>query len=201
MVSNILKIFVSALIVVRRFFLLIFYPYKTMRKISFEKDYYQVFIIFFVSFLYFKFAYFLRDEPFPATIIFLAFCVNFLLTSLFFYGLGKIFDRTAQFSSFIFTLSYSLIPTLLWFLCTSFLYVLLPPPRTFSLRGELFSVVFITISISLLAWKLILIYLALRFSSKQNFYRIIFMMVLYLVWFIPYSLLLYYLRLFRIPFI
>ncbi len=172
-----------------------------MRKISFEKDYYQLLIISGLVFLYFKFIYFLRDKPYPATLIFLIFLFNFFLTVFFFYFLSKVFEKRLNWKSFVFTLSYSLLPTLIWFLSTSFLYIVLPPPRTFSLLGKSFSIFFIAYSLSLLIWKLILVYLALRFSSKQNFFRIFYMMVLYLIWFLPYSVLLYYFHFFRVPFI
>lgn len=191
----------SLVLVIRNFILLIFYPYKTMRKISFEKDYYQLLIISGLVFLYFKFIYFLRDKPYPATLIFLIFLFNFFLTVFFFYFLSKVFEKRLNWKSFVFTLSYSLLPTLIWFLSTSFLYIVLPPPRTFSLLGKSFSIFFIAYSLSLLIWKLILVYLALRFSSKQNFFRIFYMMVLYLIWFLPYSVLLYYFHFFRVPFI
>ena len=190
--------FNALIIVIKRFFLLIIYPYKTMRKISLEKDYYQLLIISVSVFLYFKFIYFLRDKPYPATLIFIIFFANFLLTTSFFYLLTK---KQASFSSFIFTFSYSLFPTLIWFLSTSLLYIFLPPPRTLSLLGKTFSIFFIAFSLSLLIWKLILGYLAVRFSSKQNFLRIFYMIILYLTWFLPYSVLLYYFRFFRIPFI
>lgn len=188
-------------IVVKRFFLLIFYPYKTMRKISLEKDYYQLLIITGLVFLYFKFIYFLRDKPYPATLIFLIFLFNFFLTVFFFYFLSKVSEKRLNWKSFMFSLSYSLFPTLIWFLSTSFLYIVLPPPRIFSLLGKSFSIFFIAYSLSLFTWKLILVYLAVRFSSKQNFFRILYMMVLYLIWFIPYSIFLYYFKLFRVPFI
>lgn len=201
--ANCLTAFV---IVIKRFFLLIFYPYKTMRKISLEKDYYQLLIITGLIFLYFKFIYFLRDKTYPATLVFLFFLFNFLLTVSFFYLLNKFFSsnqnkKEISFSSFIFTFSYSLFPTLIWFLSTSFLYIVLPPPRTFSILGQGFSIFFIAYSLSLLVWKLILVYLAIRFSSKQNFFRIFYMIILYLTWFLPYSVLLYYFYFFRIPFI
>jgi hypothetical protein len=131
-------------------------------------------------------------------LIFFIFLINFFLTTCFFYLLTK---KKAAFSSFIFTFSYSLFPTLIWFLSTSLLYVFLPPPRTFSLLGRTFSIFFIAYSLSLLIWKLILEYLAIRFSSKQNFLRIFYMIVLYLIWFLPYSVFLYYFSFFRIPFI
>lgn len=193
-------------IVVKRFFLLIFYPYKTMRKISLEKDYYQLLIITGLIFLYFKFVYFLRDKPYPATLVFLFFIFNFLLTVSFFYLFNKFFNsdqnkKETSFSSFIFTFSYSIFPTLIWFLSTSMLYIFLPPPRTFSLLGKGFSIFFIAFSLSLLIWKLILVYLAVRFSTKQNFFRIFYIVILYLIWFIPYSIFLYHFKLFRVPFI
>lgn len=172
-----------------------------MRKISLENDHYQPLIITGLIFLYFKFIYFLRDKPYPATLIFLIFLFNFFLTVFFFYFLSKIFEKKLNWKSFVFTLSYSIFPTLIWFLSTSLLYLFLPPPRTLSLLGKGFSIFFIAFSLSLLIWKLILVYLAVRFSSKQNFFRIFYMIVLYLIWFIPYSILLYQFKLFRIPFI
>ena len=197
----IIEILTSFLIVFRRFFFLIFFPYKTMRKIAAEKDFWQIVILFSLVFIYFKFAYFLRDKPYPATFTFLVFFLHFFLSTLFFYLLSWFSEKDLKLSSFIFTFSYSLLPTLLWFLSTSILYIILPPPRTFSLLGRAFSIFFIAYSFSLLAWKIILLYLAVRFSTKLNFYRIVYLMILYLIWFIPYCLLLYYNRIFRIPFI
>lgn len=177
-----------------------------MRKISQEKDYYQLLIISGLIFLYFKFIYFLRDKTYPATLVFLFFLLNFILSVFFFYLLNKFFSlnknkEKISFFSFIFTFAYSLFPTLIWFLSTSLLYVFLPPPRTLSFLGRAFSIFFIAYSLSLLIWKLILEYLAVRFSSKQNFIKIFYMMILYLVWFLPYSVFLYKLHFFRIPFI
>ena len=177
-----------------------------MRKISSEKDYYQLFIIASLIFLYFKFIYFLRDKPYPATLIFVFFIFNFLISVTFFYLLSKFLSPSKNkkeifFSSHIFTFTYSLFPTIIWFLSTSILFILLPPPRTFSLLGKSFSVFFTAYSLSLLAWKLILVYLAVRFSSKQNFFRIFYIIILYLLWFIPYSVFLYKFKFFRIPFI
>lgn len=172
-----------------------------MRKISLNKDYGQIFIIFLTIFLYFKFAYFLRNKPYPATLTFLVFILHFLLTITFFYVLNRASNNTIQFSSFVFTLSYCLIPTLIWFASSSVLYIIVPPPRSFSILGGGFSIFFISYSVSLLFWKVILMYLALRFSTRLGFYRIIYMMILFVIWFIPYSIFLYNLKIFRIPFI
>ncbi|MEK7177313.1 MAG: hypothetical protein AAB705_00625, partial [Patescibacteria group bacterium] len=148
--------------------------------------------------------YYLRDKIYPATLIYFLFIINVLLTAIFFYLLSKLFSKNKKeisFSSFIFTFSYSLLPTLIWFLSTSVLFIFLPPPRTFSILGKGFSIFFVAYSLSLLIWKLILGYLAIRFSSKQNFFKILTMAIYYLIWFIPYSIFLYQFKFFRIPFI
>jgi len=194
----------SFLIVCNRLIGLILDPYKVMRKISLEKDYWQLSIIIGIIFIYFKFIYYLREKIYPATLVYSLFIFNFLLTVAFFYFLSKIFSKNKKeikFANFIFTFVYSLFPTLIWFLSTSILYIFLPPPRTFSIMGKGFSIFFIAYSLSLLIWKFILVYLSVRFSSKQNFLKIILMIFLYLIWFIPYSILLYEVKLFRIPFI
>ena len=172
-----------------------------MRKISQENDYWQIALIFFFVFLYFKFIYYLRPNPYPATFIFIIFILNFCLTVLFFYLLNSRVNRNIKLSSFIFTFTYSLFPTLIWFIANSFLYLLIPPPRTLSILGRVFSIFFISFSVSLLIWKIILVYLAIRFSSKLNFYRIIYSIFLYLCLLLPYSVFLYQLKIFRIPFI
>lgn len=194
----------SFLLLFNRFIGLILDPYKTMRKISLEKDYWQPGMIIGLVFIYFKFIYYLREKTYPATFIYVSFIFNFLLTIIFFYFLTKLFSKNKKeinFLSFLFTFSYSLLPTLVWFLSTSILFIFLPPPRTLSLLGKGFSIFFVTYSLSLLAWKIILVYLAIRFSARQNFFRIFYMIVLYLSWFIPYSIFLYNFKLFRIPFI
>lgn len=194
----------SFILVVRNFFLLIFYPYKTLRRLSLNFDFYQLLIIFFAVFVYFKWAYFLKDKPYPATLTFSIFLINFFLTVGFFWFLAKIINKSKikeSFKSLIYTFSYSLFPTLIWFGSVSVLYLLLPPPRTTSILGISFSIFFLAFSLSLLIWKIILVFLSLRFSLRLNFYQIIYCLLLYFSWFLPYSILLYYFRLFRVPFI
>lgn len=198
MVSEFLS---SLALVLRNFIWLIFAPYKTLRKISEEKDWFQIVIILFLVFVYFKFIYFLRKPIYPATVVFIFFLANFFLTVGFFYLISRIFNKKINFRSFLFTFSYSLFPTLIWFIVNSLLYRVLPPPRTFSLLGRGFSIFFIAFSISLLLWKMIVLYLSVRFSSRQNFYRIIFMIILYLAIFLPATVIFYRLKIFRIPFI
>ncbi len=202
--KSLVELFTSFILVLRNFFGLIFFPYKTVRRLSFEDDYFQIFFIFFFVFCYFKFAYFLKNKPYPATLTFLIFLVNLFLTLEFFYRLGLIINKKRKdvsFRSLFFTFSYSLLPTLFWFSSVSLLYIILPPPRTTSFLGISFSIFFLAFSLSLLAWKLILVFLSLRFSLKLNFYQIIYLLILYLIWFLPYSVILYRFRIFKIPFI
>lgn len=202
--KSLVELFTSFILVLRNFFGLIFFPYKTVRRLSFEDDYFQIFFIFFFVFCYFKFAYFLKNKPYPATLTFLIFLVNLFLTLEFFYRLGLIINKKRKdvsFQNLFFTFSYSLLPTLFWFSSVSLLYIILPPPRTTSFLGISFSIFFLAFSLSLLAWKLILVFLSLRFSLKLNFYQIIYLLILYLIWFLPYSVILYRFRIFKIPFI
>jgi len=172
-----------------------------MRNIALKGDYYQVVLIFLITFLYFLFSHSLRGVPFFAVFAYCIFVLLFLTTVLFFYLFSKPSKKEIQIDSFIFTFSYTLIPTLIWFYSNFLLFIFLPPPRTMSILGKGFSIFFIAYSISLLIWKLILIYLALRFSSRLGLYRIIYMFLIYAAIFIPLSLFFYYFKIFRIPFI
>lgn len=193
--------FTSLIFVFRYLFFLIFYPHRAMRKIVQEKDVNQIFIIFLFVFLYFKFAYYLKDKPYPATFLFLVFILSFFLTVFFFYGLTRLFNKKAKLGSFIFTFAYSLFPTLLWYGSNSILFIILPPPRTTSILGLSFSIFYLIFSISVFIWKIMLNYLALRFATGFSFWRILYFLLLYLSVFFPYFFLLSFFRLFFIPMI
>lgn len=68
---------------------------------------------------------------------------------------------------------YTLLPTVCWFFMTSLLYILLPPPRTTSIAGVTFSILFLVFSATLFFWKLTLGYLTLRFGLKLDLARIL----------------------------
>ncbi len=191
----------SFLFVVQRFILLIFSPYRTMRKISQERDYGQILILLFFALLYFQVASKAKQLFLPSILPPLIFLVHFSLTIFFFYGMSSLYNSSVKLRDFLFTLSFTLFPTLIWFTTNSLLYFFLPPPRTLSILGKAFSIFFISFSVSLLCWKLILFYLAIRFSSKLHFFNILYLIILYLCLFIPYSLILYHFRIFRVPFI
>ncbi len=191
----------SALLIIKYFFFLIVSPYKTLRKISLEGDYYEMGLMFFLVAAYFYFANFIRKFSNPPLIEFVFFLTNFFISTSFFYLLAKKTQKNLQFKNLLVTFSYTLFPTLIWFWTNSLLYLLLPPPRTLSIFGRAFSVAYTAFSLSLLIWKVILVYLSMRFSLRLNFYKIAYFFILYLCFLIPYSIILYSFRIFRIPFV
>lgn len=89
-----------------------------------------------------------------------AFCIWFF---------GSLIRARASLMSIMLAWAYTLIPTALWFLAISLLFVLLPPPRTTSVPGIIFSLLFLAFSATLLWWKVTLAYLTLRFGLKLDF--------------------------------
>lgn len=193
----------SVFLVTQRTILLAISPYKTMRKISMETDYMQIVVIFLLICIYFFSANKFRPYDYEPGILFLLTFFHYAATVIFFYMAAIVMkkERDFTFQSFLFTFSYALIPTIIWFAVNSWLYAILPPPRTFSFMGKSFSLVYITFSTAMLAWKIILEYLAVRFATRFSFYSIVYSILFYLVAVIPYSLFMYSLRFFRIPFL
>jgi len=181
--------------------LLIFTPYKTMRKISREKDFSQIVILLGLIFVYFQLSHYYRKEDFSGLIVYLIFLFGLFSTTGFFYFIARVFRQKTTFLSFLFCFTYSMVPTLIWFMSNFILYLVLPPPRTMSILGKGFSIFFTAYSLSLLLWKVILFFLSVRFSSRLPFFKILYMIFLYLCWFVPYSIVLYQLKIFRVPFI
>jgi hypothetical protein len=196
-------IFIVILQVLRRATLLVVSPYKTMRMISFDGSFKEVVVIFLIIGAYFLFADHQRSYIISPVVIFFITILHYLLTALFFavfkITLGQ--EKSIEIKGFLRLFAYSLIPTTVWFYANSSLYVLLPPPRTESIWGEIFSIAFISFSISILFWKIIVLYLAVRFSTSLRFFSIMYAMSLYIAFILPYSFFLYALKLFRIPFL
>lgn len=96
---------------------------------------------------------------------------------------------------------YTLLPTLAWFFITSLLYVLVPPPRTTSAMGILFSVLFIVFSVTLLWWKIMLSYLTIRFVFRFDVIRIIAVFAIVSPVIVAHSILMYYYGVFKVPFL
>jgi len=182
----------SLLIVLRRSILLIFTPYKTMRKISIETDYMQLFWIGLFVLLYFLIVGIAKI---------LTFLVLFAGTIAIMYAVGRGWKKVVKVSSILFAFCYSLLPTAIWFYLSLALFYLLPPPRTPSLQGKIFSVLYVSFSLSLLFWKLILTYLAIRFSLKLGFYSSMFTLIFYILCIITISYFGFTLGLSKVPFI
>lgn len=97
--------------------------------------------------------------------------------------------------------AYTLIPTTIWFLITSCLYVLFPPPRTDRPLGILFSILFLLFSSVLFFWKIILSYLTMRFSMRLDLVRICIVFCIVIPIIALYSIVMYKLGIFKIPFV
>ncbi len=96
---------------------------------------------------------------------------------------------------------YTLLPTVIWFFTTSALFLLLPPPRTTSVAGIVFSGLFLVFSVTLLFWKLMLGYLTLRFGLKLDLARILVVAGIVVPVLGIYSVGMYRLGIFRVPFL
>ncbi len=197
------SIMASTIVVIQRIFLLIMYPYKTMRRISLDAEYSSIIIIFFLVYVYLHFANILRQYSYEPGILFILTIFHYGATVLFFQFITSIFcqDRHISIKPFLFTLAYAMIPTLIWLGVNSSLYFILPPPRTLSVLGKAFSILYVSFSIAMLVWKIILEYLAVRFASKMPFYKIIYSLILYLAVLGPYFFWMYAMKFFRMPII
>ncbi len=114
---------------------------------------------------------------------------------------GTLVGGKGKFVPFIVAWGYTLVPTVLWFFATSVLYVVLPPPRTTSVQGIVFSILYLVFSTTLLFWKIILAYLTLRFGMKLDLAKIIKVLIFVLPLFVVYSLIMYKMGIFKVPFI
>lgn len=188
---------VSFVLFIRRSIGLILTPYATMRKISLESSWGELIWIFLLTTIYFLVTNTVR------------FWINGLLGALGLFVVSILFLSSLpaggifreRLSRMFITWTYTLLPTLIWFYTTLLFYFLIPPPRTISLLGKSFSIFYIALSVSLLLWKLILVYLSIRFSLRVHLYRVIYYMLIYLALSIPLWIFLYNSGISRIPFV
>ena len=193
MVSNT----VSFIIFLRSCVGLIFIPYATMRKISEEKESLDCIWIGALAVIYF-----LITNSVRYWINGLLGAIGLYLGSIIFFSLfpssGTTKEKIVRVAR---TWTYTLLPTLVWFYSTLLFYFLIPPPRTTSLLGQSFSIFYIAFSGSLLVWKLILVYLSVRFSLRAHLYRVIYYILIYITFSIPLWIFLYNIGISRIPFV
>lgn len=192
------RIIASLFIFMHTSFGLIVSPYKTIRTQSISDQNSNGIIIFLLTLLYFVSAKSTRYEVLWGSGLAFVLFVCTVSTLALLPGEGTFQER---FKRYLTTWTLTYIPTLLWFYASFYLFLYFPPPRTQSLPGVLLSILFLAYSLSLLAWKVILVYFSIRFSSRIHLYRVLYYMFLYLAVSIPLWILLYNLRIFRIPFV
>lgn len=182
-------------------------PYQTYRTLG-QSDPYELLILFAVIGLYFFLVSPLKLHtlhPFLLTVntsrLFTTAMATYLGICLFFLILGKLCKSGVSLRGVLLSWGYSLVPTLLWFLTTSFFYVILPPPRHETWLGRSFSLLFITFSLALFFWKGLLYYLTLRFALKFDLKKIIVVSAIFFPLLALYSLFMYRLGIFRVPFV
>ncbi len=213
MKSIVSEFFAVIIITLRRTTQLVSRPYVVMRNISKGFDIYQIATILVAVYLYFMYAVAIRHKVInplvtstSAFVTFGYFFLTWILAISFYFVVGKILYKFGKakplsFDRYVMLFAYSLIPTLLWFFMTSTLYLAFPPPRYETGLGKVFSLLFVVVSLTLLMWRVVLWYLSLRFSFRAQFFTIVAVMVIFMLWFVPYTIFMYKLGIFRIPFI
>jgi len=184
-------------------FMLAVAPYKTMRRISQSTDFGEVYALFVGVCAYMYVSHAIREYTYEPFVLLIMIVFHYAATIIFFYIMGSLFQKEnpIPFAPFINTIAYTLIPTLTWFIVNTILFLVLPPPRHMTLLGTTFSIVFISFSVVMLMWKILILYIALRFSTRLPFFRLFYLMVTYIAIIIPYSILLYEFQFFRVPFL
>lgn len=184
-------------------------PYVTYRNISQKEDLRMIpFIIIFVG-LYLALAGLARGglghSPLFLTKSFIKISSGIILTYIFatltMGVLGKYMKGDVKWSRLGVLWAWTLIPTSIWFTVSSLFFILLPPPRTPSLWGQLASALFLSLSLGILMWKGVLYYLTLRFGLRIDMSKIIAISLGFFPIMAIYSVFLYRLGVFRIPFI
>lgn len=176
-------------------------PYETYRRLVLLKNPGQTLPLFFLIGIYFTLAQKIRGHFFNLSLALFGFVLTYFLVLTTLSFLGRKLGGKGNWQNLFLPWTYSLLPTLLWFLTTSLFYVLLPPPRQLTLPGIIFSFVFVVFSVMLFFWKGMLYYLTLRFALKLSFGKIILLTLFFLPGAFVYSLIMYRLGIFRVPFI
>lgn len=187
---------------------IIFCPYETYRRIVERGSFFELPFVGALLALYFAVASIVKTNafrPFLLTAMFvklaLAAGAGFILVVATFWLAGRLVGSSSKLKGLVIGWAYTLVPTLIWFLATSILYVILPPPRTTSPAGMLFSLVFLVFSAILLFWKLMLSYLTFRFGLRLDLKKIFLVTLMCLPFIALYSYGMYRLGVFKVPFL
>lgn len=159
---------------------LVLRPYETYRRIVDRGSPWELVYVGVLAMLYFSLASVVKVAAFrpflltkQAVALVAAASLTYVLVVWLTWIVGQRFGSKAHIKSIAVGWGYTMIPTICWFFMTSFLYVLLPPPRTTSVAGIAFSVLFLVVSATLFFWKVTLGYLALRFGLKFDLGKIL----------------------------
>ncbi len=183
-------------------------PYETYRRIVDHGKLAELFYIGLLLTAYFAVASLVKEasfRPFLLTKHFLVLTLtagaSFFLVSGTLFFVGTRIGGKGKFGQFLLAWGYTMVPTVCWFLVTSMLYVFIPPPRTTRMLGIVFSIVYLIFSATLFFWKIVLGYLSLRFGLRLDLGKITVVAAIVLPLFALYSIVMYRLGVFRVPFI
>jgi hypothetical protein len=183
-------------------------PYETYRRISKTNNLWELPYIGLLLAAYFANASLVKTAAFRPYLLTRQFFIlgsaaagTFILASYLFWYFARRLGGTGLYRNLVVGWAYTLIPTVVWFWTTSILYVLIPPPRTTSSAGIVFSVLFLVFSATLFFWKIVLCYLAVRFSMRLDLGKILVTTGLAGIFLVPYGILMYKAGIFKIPFI
>lgn len=183
-------------------------PYETYRRIVDRGTVWE--IVYITTFLgiYFALSSLVKTasfRPFLLTKQFLILAlgagVGSAITVLTFWCMGFILRGEGKLGKLALAWAYTLLPTGFWFFVTSLLYVILPPPRTTSVAGVTFSILFLVFSATLFWWKITLVYLTLRFGMKLDLPKILAVVILSAPILGSWSYTMYALGIFKVPFL
>lgn len=183
-------------------------PYETYRTIVHHGNLFELLYVWVFVSLYFALATVVKTpifRPFFLTkqfmVVLTASFFGYIVISLLLWQIGRFLGGKGTLKEILLAWGYTLIPSVLWFLSTSVLYVLIPPPRTTSFAGLSFSILYLVFSATLFFWKVTLGYLTLRFGMRLDLVKISIVTAILLPVFALYSIGMYRLGIFKVPFI
>jgi hypothetical protein len=187
---------------------IVFRPYETYRRIVDRGSAWESVYIGLCAVLYFVLASVVKESAFrpylltqQVVVLTAGTFLGYLLMVSVIYITGKHLGSKGNISGVAKAWGYTLIPTILWFLFTSLLYIILPPPRTTRPQGIIFSIVYLVISTVLFSWKVTLGYLTMRFGLRLGFGKITVVTIVILVVSVLYSVFMYQRGIFKVPFL
>lgn len=205
MVDNLLVALAS---VVRTSVGLIVRPYETYRRLTQKANLWEALSIWVILAVYFAAVSLVKTAAFlpfylsrQFIVLFSAAAGGYVLATVLLWVWARILGGRGSLQQVAVAWAYTLIPTLLWFWFAMFLWLILPPPRTTSALGIGFSIVFIAISTAILFWKILLSYLVLRFSMRFDLIRIGTVFAIVIPFLTFYSVVMFRMGIFKIPFI